>query len=373
MTEPLDTLPAEEPADADLQAPVTAVEPDVSPAVDAAPEPEAPALAIDARGLSKRFGRSTLAVDDVSLTVEPGSVFGLVGPDGAGKSTLIRMMATVLRPTSGDALVFGTSVRKHAAAVKPRVGYMSQRFSLYPDLTVSENLRFFAELRGVPRDQMRARADRLLEFSDLTRFSERQAQFLSGGMKQKLALAVTLMHEPDLLFLDEPTTGVDPVSRREFWRIIADLHRRGITVFVATPYMDEAERCNTIAFMEGGRILLHDTPAGLKTRVPGRLVEIASASERDALAAVRDLPGVLNAIVHGDLVRALVAEDGPTPQVLADAVSSAGIAGASARYGRVDMEAAFAHLAEEARAATAARADADGDEDADADESEADQ
>lgn len=350
MTEPLDITPAEDSATAVSAAAVT----DDGGAPPAA-EPEAPPLAIDARGLTKRFGRATLAVDDVSLTVEPGTIFGLVGPDGAGKSTLIRMMATVLGPTSGDALVFGESVRKRAALVKPRVGYMSQRFSLYPDLTVAENLRFFAELRGVPRDQMRARADRLLAFSDLTRFSTRQAQFLSGGMKQKLALAVTLMHEPDLLFLDEPTTGVDPVSRREFWRIIADLHHRGITVFVATPYMDEAERCDTVAFMEGGRILLHDSPAGLNARVPGRLIEVASSSERDALEAVRSLPGVLSAIVHGDLVRVLVAEDGPGPRELADAVSSAGIGGAGARYGRVDMEAAFAHLAEEARAASALR------------------
>ena len=341
MTEPLDIAPAEEP---DVPAVTT----------EAAPEPPVapgtPPLAIETFELTKRFGRHTLAVDAVDLAVEPGQLFGLVGPDGAGKSTLIRMLATVLRPTAGDANIFGESVRHHPAAIKPRVGYMSQRFSLYPDLTVAENLRFFAELRGVPRDQMRSRADRLLEFSDLTRFSTRQAQYLSGGMKQKLALAVTLMHEPDLLFLDEPTTGVDPVSRREFWRIIADLHARGITVFVATPYMDEAERCDRIAFMDGGRILLEDTPPGLKARVPGRLVEIESASERAALDAVRDLPGVHSALVHGDLVRALVADDGPDPAALADAVSSAGIAGASARFGRVDMEAAFAYLAEEARA-----------------------
>ncbi len=249
MTDPLD-IPAEEAALETEDAPET-VAPDVLEAEPETPEPDVPAIV--ARDLVKRFGRQTVAVDGVSITVPRGEIFGLLGPDGAGKSTLIRMLATVLRPTEGDAEIFGESVTRHAGRVKPRVGYMSQRFSLYPDLTVAENLRFFAELRGVPRNQMRARSDRLLEFSGLTRFSTRRAEHLSGGMKQKLALAVTLMHEPDMLFLDEPTTGVDPVSRREFWRIIADLHRRGITVFVATPYMDEAERCTTVAFMDGGQ------------------------------------------------------------------------------------------------------------------------
>ncbi len=225
-------------------------------------------LALDIRGLTRRFGRAVTAVDAVTLQAPAGSVFGLVGPDGAGKSTLIRMLATVLAPSEGDALVFGESVVTQAAAVKPRIGYLSQRFSLYPDLTVAENLAFFGRLRGVPRAEMRARSKRLLEFAGLSGFANRRAEHLSGGMRQKLALAVTLMHGPDLLLLDEPTTGVDPVSRREFWRIISGLRRDGITVFLATPYMDEAERCTRIAFMDEGRILLHDTPAALKARVP---------------------------------------------------------------------------------------------------------
>ncbi|TLM68391.1 MAG: ABC transporter ATP-binding protein, partial [Actinobacteria bacterium] len=190
------------------------------------------------RVFRSRESGDVVAVDGVTLAVPRGSVFGLIGPDGAGKSTLIRMLTTVLMPTDGDALVFGRSVVSDQYAVKPRIGYMSQQFSLYGDLTVRENLDFFAELRGVPRAEMDARAERLLEFAGLTEFAKRQAQYLSGGMKQKLALAATLISEPDLLFLDEPTTGVDPVSRREFWRIISGLHRRGITVFVATPYMD---------------------------------------------------------------------------------------------------------------------------------------
>ncbi|MDP2401436.1 MAG: ABC transporter ATP-binding protein, partial [Actinomycetota bacterium] len=174
-------------------------------------------LALDIQGLTKRFG-DTLAVDEVTLGVPQGAVFGLLGPDGAGKSTLIRMLATALAPGGGDALVFGESIVSRPAAVKPRIGYLSQRFSLYPDLTVDENLAFFARIRGVPRIEIRSRSKRLLEFAGLTGFGDRRAEHLSGGMKQKLALAATLMHEPDLLLLDEPTTGVDPVSRREFWR-----------------------------------------------------------------------------------------------------------------------------------------------------------
>ena len=225
--------------------------------------------ALEIRGLRKEF-ESVVAVDDVTMTIPRGAVFGLVGPDGAGKSTLIRLLTTVMVPTSGDAFVFGKSVTLERAEVKPRIGYMSQGFSLYGDLTVLENIAFFAELRGVPRADIGPRADRLLAFSGLTEFGDRQAQFLSGGMKQKLALAVTLISEPDLLFLDEPTTGVDPVSRREFWRILFDLNRQGMTVVVATPYMDEAERCTEIAFISRGRVILRDTPTcstvGISTR-----------------------------------------------------------------------------------------------------------
>lgn len=307
-------------------------------------------MAIDAKGLSHRFGSHVLAVDDVSFAVKRGEIFGLVGPDGAGKSTLIRMLSTVLRPSEGDADIFGASVLHKPEAVKPRIGYMSQRFSLYPDLTVIENLSFFANLRGVPRREIRARSARLLEFAGLTEFANRQAQFLSGGMKQKLALAVTLIHEPDLLFLDEPTTGVDPVSRREFWRIIAGLHQRGITVFVATPYMDEAERCTHVAFMDGGRILFRDTPAGLKSRVPGRLLEVCTKDQRTTRALLEPYPWALSVTVLGDVVRLIVAPNGPSELEIRTLLSSAGVVTQCVRPVRVDMEATFAFLAEEARA-----------------------
>jgi ABC-2 type transport system ATP-binding protein len=301
-------------------------------------------LAIDARALTRMF-RDLTAVDDLTLTIPRGEIFGLVGPDGAGKSTLIRMLATVLAPTSGDALVFGHSVVSEPHAVKPRIGYMSQAFSLYGDLTVQENLDFFAELRGVPRHDMAARADRLLEFSGLTEFRKRQAQFLSGGMKQKLALAATLISEPDLLFLDEPTTGVDPVSRREFWRIISGLHRDGITVFVATPYMDEADRCDEIAFMTQGRIILRDTPAGMKQRVPGRVIEVAVSDYREAMPLLRALPCVSSLDVSGEMLRVLVSKDADDCEsTLSDALTSAGFTVGHVTPAQTDLEMAFATL-----------------------------
>jgi ABC-2 type transport system ATP-binding protein len=307
--------------------------------------------AIDVRALTRTF-REVTAVDDVTMTIPRGEVFGLVGPDGAGKSTLIRMLATVLAPTSGEALVFGHSVVSDPHAVKPRIGYMSQAFSLYGDLTVQENLDFFAELRGVPRRDMAARSERLLEFSGLTEFRKRQAQFLSGGMKQKLALAATLISEPDLLFLDEPTTGVDPVSRREFWRIISGLHRHGITVFVATPYMDEADRCDEIAFMTQGRIILRDTPAGMKQRVPGRVIEVAVDDYHEAMPVLRALPCVSSLEISGEMLRVLVAKDaGQCESTLRDALASAGFAVHHVTPSATDLEMAFATLIPAARGA----------------------
>ena len=203
--------------------------------------------------------------------------------------------------------MFGESVVHAHRRVTPRIGYMSQRFSMYPDLTVAENLEFFARIRGVPAPLRRTRAASLLESMGLAEFADRQAQHLSGGMKQKLMLASTLMHEPDLLLLDEPTTGVDPLSRREFWRIIADLQAAEKTVLVATPYMDEAERCTDIAFMDGGRIPHRGTPAEVKALVPGHAVRGRRAGPaRGARGACASAPGVTSAHLYGDVVRVLV-------------------------------------------------------------------
>jgi ABC-2 type transport system ATP-binding protein len=302
--------------------------------------------AIRARGLHKSYGQ-TEAICALDLDVETGAVYGLLGPDGAGKSTLIRMIATVLTPDAGTAEVFGHSVTEHRSLVTPRIGYMSQRFSMYPDLSVAENLDFFATVRGVGRADRLSRSTALLESMGLAEFRGRQAQHLSGGMKQKLMLATTLMHSPDLLLLDEPTTGVDPVSRREFWRILAGLHRDGKTVLVATPYMDEAERCTQIAFLDRGRIRQSGTPEQIKAQVPGRLIEVAASAPRPALAALTGLPGVDSLHLFGDLVRVLwVGSSDPMP-ALQSALTSAGLGPASIREASIDMETVFAYLAEQ--------------------------
>ena len=265
------------------------------------------------------------------------------------------MLATVQRATAGDARVFGESVGHAPGRVTPRLGYMSQKFSMYPDLTVAENIDFFATLRGVPADRRRHRARALLASMGLDEFGTRHAANLSGGMKQKLMLATTLMHEPDLLLLDEPTTGVDPVSRREFWRILAELHRAGKTVLVATPYMDEAERCTQVVFLDAGTIRQQGSPDEIKAMIPGVLLEVAATEPRAALALVRTLPGVLGSHLYGDVVRVLVdAAPADAAAVVAGPLAGAGI-GATVRAVAVDMETAFAFLAEVENAAGVAR------------------
>jgi ABC-2 type transport system ATP-binding protein len=218
----------------------------------------------------KHFGRLT-AVDRVSLTVAPGEIFGLVGPDGAGKTTVIRMLTGVTNPTGGTVRVLGeTNIEK----IKPSLGYVPQRFSLYGDLKVMENIRFIGSLYGAERQKIMIRAEEILKFTNLWAFRDRLAANLSGGMKQKLALAAGLMHKPALFFLDEPTTGVDPVSRREFWQMLYSLNQEGMTIFVSTPYMDEAELCTRVAFMHQGKLVSVAPPRQLKQQYPYRLLEL---------------------------------------------------------------------------------------------------
>jgi len=255
--------------------------------------------AIRARGLRKTFGELA-AVDGLELAIRAGEIFGLVGPDGAGKTTTMRMLCGILDPDDGEMEVAGFDVRRQPEQVKRRIGYMSQRFSLYGDLTVAENLYFSARIYNVPRDERLRRERELLGFSRLAPFRDRLAQHLSGGMKQKLALACTLMHTPSVLFLDEPTTGVDPVSRRDFWRILYELVQGGVTLFVSTPYMDEAERCNRVALIDRGRIILCDTPDGLKRRMRGELLEVIAEPLRKANEIIAGLPGVLGVQVFGE-------------------------------------------------------------------------
>jgi len=238
--------------------------------------------ALELDGVTKRFG-STEAVRGVSYAVSPGEMFGLIGPDGAGKTTTIRLLCGLLRATSGGVRVLGSDpVRAHRALTR-KVGYFSQKFSLYGDLSIDENIAFFAEIHGVARYQ--DRRNRLLEMMQLTPFRDRLAERLSGGMKQKLALACTLVHEPEIILLDEPTTGVDPVSRREFWRLLSEFLSQGITIFMATPYLDEAERCSRVALMSEGRILALDEPNALRAAFPDDIIEVL-ASQEDAAAQV---------------------------------------------------------------------------------------
>lgn len=245
-----------------------------------------PAGAIRLDGLTKSFGAVT-AVDHLSLNVDAGEIFGLVGPDGAGKTTCLRMLAAIVTPTSGSAHVNGRSIVDEGDALKHEIGYMSQRFGLYPDLTVLENLDFYADLYGVPTSARTAAYDRLLGFSRLLPFKNRRAGHLSGGMKQKLGLACALVHTPRVLLLDEPTNGVDPVSRRDFWRILTGLRREGVTILVSTAYLDEAERCHRLAMLHEGRLLALGTPAKMKALMPGTLLELVVSSARRAAAVLK--------------------------------------------------------------------------------------
>jgi ABC-2 type transport system ATP-binding protein len=249
--------------------------------------------------VTKRFG-STPAVNDVSLEIRRGEMFGLIGPDGAGKTTTIRLICGLLRADAGRVAVFGSDPVARHADVTRSAGYFSQRFSLYGDLSIDENIAFFAEIHGL--NDYGARRDRLLEMTQLTPFRHRLADRLSGGMKQKLALACTLVHEPQLILLDEPTTGVDPVSRREFWKLLSEFLAQGITIVMATPYLDEAERCSRVGLLSSGTLLVVDTPQALRDSLPGVVLEVLAKPQRAAIEALRSLTGVADIQSFGERV-----------------------------------------------------------------------
>lgn len=263
--------------------------------------------AIITTALTKSFGPIT-AVDKLDLEVKRGELFGLVGPDGAGKTTIMRLLTSIMLPTSGDARVCGFSILTEGEPIKEKIGYMAQRFGLYEDLTVMENLLFYADLYEVPGRERPARIERLLGFSNLAPFCGRLAGNLSGGMKQKLGLACSLIHTPEVLFLDEPTNGVDPVSRRDFWRILYSLLRDGITIFVSTSYLDEAERCTRVGLIHKGSMLRVDEPLALKHSLGHPMLEIIS----DDVDAARELIGtgenVIAVNTYGDRLH-IVAKD----------------------------------------------------------------
>ncbi len=260
--------------------------------------------AIEAISLRKKYEK-VQAVHGLDLTVPAGEIFGLVGADGAGKTSTIRMLATLSKPTSGQARVLGMDTVKEAAGIRPKIGYMSEGFNLYPILTVEENLDFFARLHGVSRDVYQPRKQELLDFCRLEQFRKRHAEHLSGGMQKKLSLACSLIHEPEVIFLDEPTTGVDPVSRRDFWCIIAGFLARGITVLVSTPYLDEAERFDRVALMHRGEIIACDSPLNLKKELAGKLLEIRADPLGEALSTLKGMPFSTDPQVFGDTIHVL--------------------------------------------------------------------
>jgi ABC-2 type transport system ATP-binding protein len=255
--------------------------------------------AVRASKLTKLFG-TTPAVDSLDLEIRKGELFGLVGPDGGGKTTILRLLAAIMKPSSGEAWVSGHSVIHEGERIKEKIGYMSQKFGLYEDLTVMENIMFYADLYAVPAGERPKRIERLLGFSNLTPFTGRLAGKLSGGMKQKLGLACALIHTPEVLFLDEPTNGVDPVSRRDFWRILYDLLKEEVTIVISTAYLDEAERCTRIGLIHKGRILMEDTPMEIKKSLGTTMVEVWTDDSRRAAELIRKGEGVEGVSIYGD-------------------------------------------------------------------------
>jgi len=304
----------------------------------------ADSIAVDR--VTKRYGATT-AVRELTLSVGRGEMFGLIGPDGAGKTTTIRLICGLLRADGGTIRVLGFDPLHDHRRLTASVGYLSQRFSLYGDLSVDENIAFFAEIHGV-RDY-RGRRDRLLDLTQLTPHRTRLADRLSGGMKQKLALACTLVHEPALLVLDEPTTGVDPVSRREFWKLLAEFLSQGITILMATPYLDEAERCARVALLHEGHLLALDRPDALRAALPGALFEVIVEDHRRAPEALAHIEGVSDVQMFGE--RAHVRMDRPgadAARLLASRLAASGLGQASVRPIATSLEDVFiARLHEE--------------------------
>lgn len=299
---------------------------------------DTPAIAAD--NLTKRFGPVT-AVDRLSLSIAPGELFGLVGSDGAGKTTTIRMLTGIMDPSEGEARVIGRHTVDEAEAIKEEIGYMSQRFGLYPDLTVMENINFYADIYGLPRRGRAEKIERLLAFSNLTPFKRRLAGNLSGGMKQKLGLACALVHTPKVLFLDEPTNGVDPVSRRDFWRILYLLLKEGVTVFVATAYLDEADRCHRVGLIHKGRLLACDAPDQLRKLMHGVILELRTTDPRKSARLLREaFPGATVGL-FGDRVHLVTGEPDKSRTVAEEVLRKEGVGVGGIRQVEPSLEDVF--------------------------------
>jgi ABC-2 type transport system ATP-binding protein len=301
-----------------------------------------PALVLDR--VTKKYGE-VVAARDLSLSVEPGEMFGLIGPDGAGKTTAIRLMCGLLKADGGSVRVLGRDPVKDHLRVTQSVGYLSQRFSLYGDLTIDENIAFFAEIHGlhVNDPKIKDRSARLLDLTQLVAFRDRLADQLSGGMKQKLALACTLVHEPKVILLDEPTTGVDPVSRREFWKLLSEFLSQGITILMATPYLDEAERCSRVALLHEGQLLALDTPGALRNSLKGDVMEVIAHDRDRAVQVLEKLPGVVDVQLFGERTHARLGPGSPfsDPDRLTAELERAGIGTQSVRHVQTSLEDVF--------------------------------
>jgi len=306
--------------------------------------------AVEVSGLTKRFGNFA-AVDGVSFAVERGEVFGLLGPNGAGKSTTIRMLCGILAPTSGEGRVGGHDVGREPEAVRERIGYMSQRFSLYLDLTTEENLEFYGGIYGVARERLTERIRWALEMAGLEEQRDRLTGELPTGWRQRLALGCALLHEPEVVFLDEPTAGVDPISRRRFWEVIYGLAEAGVACLVTTHYMDEAERCDRVALMYGGRVIALDSPEGLKReRVAAGLLEVACEEPGRAVALLQKTAGVKQARLYGAGVHVVVSEPATGARLVREALESAGLRPSRVEAAEASLEDVFVALIQEAEA-----------------------
>ncbi|NLT42056.1 MAG: ABC transporter ATP-binding protein [Anaerolineae bacterium] len=304
---------------------------------------------IEGHSLTKRFpSQSADAVHDVNLSVAKGQLYGLMGADGAGKTTTLRMLATVLPPSSGEVNVAGFDARTQKERIRSSIGYMPQSFSLYGDLTAEQNLSFFADINGVPRAEKRSRIESLRAFTRLDGLTNRRALALSGGQKKKLALACALVHDPAVLILDEPSTGVDPVSRRELWAILGRVVQRGVAVIVSTPYMDEAERCHQVAVLHNGRLLTSGTPDALERALPFEVLEVKASPRKEMRRVVGETPAILEWRPVGDGLR-LAVEPDAADRVLAELSERFRAAEVEVRFlrrARTTMEDVFVHLVE---------------------------
>jgi ABC-2 type transport system ATP-binding protein len=297
-------------------------------------------LSIEVTDLTKSFGALT-AVRRLNLEVKAGEIFGLVGPDASGKTTTLRMLCGILPPDGGRARVAGCDIRSEAELLREKVGYLPQRFGLYGDLTVLENIHFYADLYQVSRKKRGERIERLLRFANLTPFGRRKAQDLSGGMKQKLGLICALIHTPQVLFLDEPTTGVDPLSRRDFWVILYDLLKEGVTILFSTSYLDEAERCSRIALIYEGEILVADTPSAVKSQVKGTILELRTENLRKGMKILEGIKIIRYLVLSGDKIHVLVDDPEEAGRVISETLSAENMGGVDLVPVRPSLEDAF--------------------------------